>query len=142
MELPSTPSRMVLVVLADDESKSDAIEVLRTWRSRIESWKIVATRETGNLIEARLALDVELVESGARGGTYQIAALVVSKQVAAVIGLSQRLSRTAETVALTALREVCDIHNVPYASNTATAEAVMAWLLGFVDERVAVETDV
>lgn len=141
MEARSLTSPMVLVVLADDQSKSDAIEVLRVWRSRIESWKIVATRETGNLIEARLGLDVDLVESGTRGGAYQIAALVVSEDVAAVIGLSQRSPKAGESVALSAIREVCDIHNVPYASNTATAEAVMAWLLSSADKRVMVETD-
>ncbi len=142
MDSLNSTSPMMLAVLADDQSKSDAIELLKTWRTRIEAWKLVATRETGNLIEARLGLDVELVESGARGGAYQIASLVVSGRMAAVIGLSQRSSRTGESVALSALREVCDIHNVPYASNGATAEAVMTWLLSPAGERVVVGTGV
>ena len=126
----------ILAVVADDQSKSDAIELLRVWRPQIETWKLVATRETGNLIEARLGLDVELLGPGSRGGAYQIASLVVSEQVAAVISLSQQSSRLGGNTALTALRDACDIRNVPHASNVATAEAVLGWLLRPSEEHV------
>ena len=131
-------TRTMLAVVADDHSKSDGIELLRAWRSQIGTWTLVATRETGMLIEARLGLDVELVEPGARGGAYQIASLVVSEQVAAVISLSQQTSRGAGATALGALQEACNIHNVPHASNVATAEAVLGWMCRNTHERTVV----
>ena len=115
-----------LAVIADDNKKTELIDLLRTWRAELESVRLVATRDTGNLIRSRLALDVELVEAGSRGGAYQIAARVVQGHVDAVVDLQQPSLTPASNGGTMALRQVCDIHDVTFASNLATADAVIA----------------
>ncbi len=129
----------LVVVLADDQGKSEVIDLLRTWRERLEPVRFVATRDTGNLIRSRLGLDVELVESGGCGGACQLAALVVTGVAEAAIVLCKPSLHAEQNVATVALRRVCDIHNVPFASNPATANAVLGWLVGNPNEGAVVE---
>ena len=116
----------MLAVIADDNMKADLIELIRSWRSELEFARIVATRDTGNLIRSRLGIDVELVEAGTRGGVVQIASRVIQGAVVAVVALHQPSLMPEWNAGTMALRQVCDIHNVAFASNRATADAVIA----------------
>ncbi|MBN1855906.1 MAG: hypothetical protein JW846_03025 [Dehalococcoidia bacterium] len=119
-----------MAVLADDQSKSDLITLLRAWRSRLDSVRFVATRDTANILHSRLGLDVARVESRARGGACELAALVISGSVSAVLVLREASMQLEGDVMIATLHRVCDIHGVPFASNRATAEAVLNWVVG------------
>ena len=130
MKTAGSVEEHLVVVLADDQGKSEVIDLLRTWRERLEPVRFVATRDTGNLIRSRLGLNVDLVESGSRGGACQLAALVVTGIAEAAIVLCEPSLHAEQNAATMALHRVCDIHNVPFASNPATADAVLGWLVG------------
>jgi methylglyoxal synthase len=59
------------------------------------------------------------------GGDQQIGAMVASGVVKAVIFLRDPLTAQPHEPDIAALLRVCDVHNVPLATNLATAEAVM-----------------
>ena len=139
MKSPDSVEKRVVVVLADDQGKSEVIDLLRAWRERLEPVRFVATRDTGNLVRSRLGLDVELVESGAWGGACQLAALVVTGVAEAAIVLCKASLHAEQNVTTVALHRVCDIHNVPFASNVATANAVLGWLIGNPNEDTVLE---
>lgn len=116
----------MLAVLADDYRKAELVDLLRSWSSDLGDVTLLATRDTGNLIRSRLELDVALVESGSRGGALQIAALVVEGVVSAVVALQQPSLMPDGNVGTMALRQICDVHDVSFASNLATADAAIA----------------
>jgi len=129
METLQVGTPPLLAILADDHRKAELLELLRSYREDLGGVTLLATRDTGNLIRSRLGTDVALVESGSRGGVLQIAALVVEGAVSAVVALHQPSMVTEENAGTIALRQVCEIHDVAFASNLATADAVVAALV-------------
>jgi methylglyoxal synthase len=69
------------------------------------------------------------MRGGPEGGDQQIGALVATGEVDAVIFLRDPLTAHPHEPDVSALLRVCDVHNVPLATNLATAEAVLHLLL-------------
>jgi methylglyoxal synthase len=86
---------------------------------------LLATRGTGQLTQERTGLPVRLLQSGPLGGDQQIGALIGSGVVDAVIFLRDPLTAHPQEPDVSALLRICDVHNVPLATNLATAEAVL-----------------
>mgnify|MGYP000093026293 FL=1 len=86
---------------------------------------LIATRTTGSLLEREVGLDVECVLSGPEGGDLQIGAEIAEGNIGAVIFLRDVLTSQPHEPDITALLRVCDVHNVPVATNLATAELVI-----------------
>ncbi len=74
-------------------------------------------------------LPVTLVASGPHGGDQQIGALVSRGEVEAVIFLRDPLTAQPHEPDISALLRICDVHNVPLATNVATAEMLLRFLL-------------
>lgn len=89
---------------------------------------LVATRSTGEMIIAGTGLVVKLLLSGPQGGDQQVGAMVASEKCKAVIFLRDPLTAQPHEPDITALLRVCDVHNVPLATNRVTAEAVISYL--------------
>jgi methylglyoxal synthase len=89
---------------------------------------LIATRTTGTLLERDAGLEVECVLSGPEGGDLQIGAQIAEGNIAAVIFLRDVLTSQPHEPDITALLRVCDVHNVPLATNLATAEMLVAAL--------------
>lgn len=89
---------------------------------------LIATRTTGHLLERELGLEIECVMSGPEGGDLQIGAQIAEGNIAAVIFLRDVLTSQPHEPDITALLRVCDVHNIPLATNLATAEMLMVAL--------------
>src|SRR5688572_21601473 len=89
---------------------------------------LVATGNTGALVEQVTGLDVERVAHGPEGGDLIIGGRVALGQIAAVIFFRDPLTAQPHEPDVSALLRVCDVHNVPLATNPATAEAIVDWL--------------
>jgi methylglyoxal synthase len=79
----------------------------------------------GNWCAKGAGLAITLVNSGPMGGDQQIGATVASGVVKAIVFLRDPLTAQPHEPDIAALMRVCDVHNVPLATNLATAEAVM-----------------
>jgi methylglyoxal synthase len=117
--------RKVLALVAHDTKKDDMVDLIKAHREELAEVDLVATRDTGQLIQKRIGLPVTLLQSGPLGGDQQIGALIVGEEVNAVIFLRDALTADPHEPDVSALLRVCDIHNVPLATNLATAEAVL-----------------
>ncbi|MBT9161385.1 MAG: methylglyoxal synthase [Dehalococcoidia bacterium] len=124
----------MLALIAHDAKKDDMVMLLKAHREELTEVNLVATRGTGQLVEARMGLMVTLLQDGRRGGDQQIGALVANGQVGAVIFLRDPLTAQPHEPDIWALLRVCDVHDVPLATNPATAGAVLHLFL----ERVKV----
>jgi methylglyoxal synthase len=122
-ELKTT--KPVLALIAHDVKKEDMVLLVKTHRQELADIDLVATRSTGQIIRSRTGLPVTLVESGPLGGDQQIGALVANGDVKAVIFMRDPLMAHPHEPDVSALLRVCDVHNVPLATNLASAEAVL-----------------
>lgn len=116
---------VTLALIAHDNKKEEMLSLVRDHRDDLSELSLVATRSTGMLIQARTDLPVTLMQSRPMGGDQQIGSLVASGVVKAVIFLRDPLTVQPHEPDVTALLRVCDVHNVPLATNLATAEALL-----------------
>ncbi len=119
---------LTLALIAHDNKKVDMIAWATFNRDTLAKFSLVATRHTAKLIRDKVGLDVEALLSGAEGGDAQIAARVAEERIDAVIFFVDPLSAQPHDPDIRALLRVCNVHNVPLATNLATADLVIAGL--------------
>ncbi|WP_018467925.1 methylglyoxal synthase [Calidithermus timidus] len=117
-----------LALIAHDGKKADMVSFAKDHRELLSRYKLIATGTTGRLLRQKAGLEVEALLSGPMGGDQQIGGRVAEGKVAAVIFLRDPLAAQPHEPDVQALMRVCDVHNVPLASNLAAAEAILAWL--------------
>lgn len=121
---------MKIAVIAHDGKKAEMVSFLRDYidyfhRSDVE---LVATGTTGSFVE-KAGLRVEKMLSGPVGGDAQIAAKVAEGQIDAVIFFRDPLDKHPHEPDILMLMRICDVHNVPLATNPATARLVFEKML-------------
>ncbi len=117
--------RKTLALVAHDAKKEEMVQLVKAHKEELCEIDLIATRSTGQTIKERAGLQVMLLQSGPLGGDQQIGALVANGEVTAVIFLRDPLTAHPHEPDVSALLRVCDVHNVPLATNLATAEAVL-----------------
>lgn len=130
METPPT-----LALIAHDGRKANLISFAEQHLSLIRRFHLVATGTTGKLLQDRLGLDVERQLSGPLGGDVQIAARIVEGEVYAVIFFVDPLDKHPHEPDIQTLLRACNVHNVPLATNAATARFILTAKTA--EERVA-----
>lgn len=120
---PHRPPTVALV--AHDAEKDRLVDLARQWRPLLCRVRLIATATTGGRLGAELDLPVELAISGPLGGDLQIGARIAGGEVDAVVFLRDPLTVHAHEPDIQALLKVCDVHQVPLATNLATAELVL-----------------
>ncbi len=119
------PEKIILALIAHDAKKEDIISLVKAHKQELEDIDLIATRSTGQLVQARTGLNITLMQSGPLGGDQQIGALVADEQIHAVIFLRDPLTAHPHEPDVSALLRLCDAHSIPLATNIATAEAIL-----------------
>ena len=88
---------------------------------RLSSFDLVATNTTGQLIHEKTGLPVTCVLSGPYGGDAQIASMVAEGRISAVFFFVDPLGKHPHDPDIQSLLRICNVHNVPLATNIATA---------------------
>lgn len=114
-----------VALVAHDGRKKELIEFIRTHRAFFAKRSLIATENTGKLIEQELGLQVaRRVLSGPVGGDQEIGALVSRGFVDAVFFYRDPLWAQPHQADVSALIRICEVANVPLATNQATAELI------------------
>jgi methylglyoxal synthase len=121
-----TEDRALIALIAHDGRKADMVAFATYNRERLGRFRLVATSTTGRLLEEKVGLPVTRLLSGPMGGDAQIAALVAEEKVRAVIFLVDPLSAHPHDPDIRTILRVCNVHNVPLATNVASADLMMA----------------
>ena len=124
-EIPSTPAPATIALIAHDGRKVDMVAFATYNRERLSRFKLVATSTTGQLLQEKVGLEVTRLLSGPIGGDAQIAAMIVEGKIRAVIFLVDPLSAHPHDPDIRTTLRVCNVHNVPLATNVATADLLM-----------------
>ena len=117
--------KLTLALIAHDAKKEDMVKLVGLHKVNLAKLSLVATKSTGQLVHEGTGLPISLVNSGPMGGDQQIGAMVATGAVKAVIFLRDPLTSQPHEPDIAALLRVCDVHNVPLATNLATAEAIL-----------------
>lgn len=123
-----------VALIAHDQMKPEMIEFTRKHKDILARCNLVATGTTGKLIEEHSGLEVEKVLSGPMGGDQQIGSRISCGRVDVVIFLRDPLTAQPHEPDITALLRVCDVHNIPVATNLSTAELLIKYLSEFGEE--------
>jgi methylglyoxal synthase len=113
-----------IAFIAHDGKKADMVAFIKDRQEIIRNMSIVATGTTGSYLK-QAGLEVELKLSGPLGGDAQIAAMVAEKKLDAVVFFRDPLGKHPHEPDVLMLMRLCDVHNVPLATNPATAH----WML-------------
>ncbi|MDY6835075.1 MAG: methylglyoxal synthase [Chloroflexota bacterium] len=117
--------KTMLALVAHDSKKGDMVCLVKAHQRELSQMELIATKGTGKLIKAETGQMVTLLEDGPYGGDRQVGALVASGKVGAVVFLRDPLMAQPHEPDISALLRVCDVHNVPLATNVASAEGIL-----------------
>jgi methylglyoxal synthase len=117
-----------LALIAHDNKKVDVVAWSTFNRDTLAQFRLVGTRHTARLIRDKVGLEIEELLSGPEGGDAQIAARVAEGRIDAVFFFVDPLAAQPHDPDIRALLRVCNVHNVPLASNLATADLIIAGL--------------
>ncbi len=117
---------MEIAIIAHDGKKADLVQFLNKNKVILqeEKIKLIATGTTGSKAE-NSGFKVKKMLSGPLGGDAQIAARVAEGKTKMVFFFKDPLSSHPHEADINMLIRVCDVHNVPLATNEATAQLLL-----------------
>ncbi len=118
-----------IALIAHDAKKVDIVMFANKHKDKLNQCELIATGTTGKMIKSKTGLEVKQMHSGPDGGDLQIAGLIASGEIELVIFLRDTLTAQPHDPDISALMRVCDVHNIPLATNLASAEALIVSLL-------------
>lgn len=121
---------MKIALIAHDGKKADMVHFLSGFKEKLHRADIdlVATGTTGTHIE-KAGFKVQKMLSGPIGGDAQIAAMAAQKELAMVIFFRDPLDRHPHEPDVQMLMRICDVHNIPLATNPASADLMFQALI-------------
>jgi methylglyoxal synthase len=115
-----------IALIAHDGKKADMVAFATFNREKLTAYHLIATETTGKLLRDKVGLEVEILLSGPMGGDAQIAARVAQGKVTGVIFFVDPLNAHPHDPDIQGLLRVCNVHNVPLATNVATADLIVS----------------
>jgi len=89
---------------------------------------LCATGTTGKLVEESTGLSIDKCLAGMQGGEEQIAARVAYNEIDLVLFLRDPMTNAQYEPDVHVIARLCDMHNIPIATNQATAEMLILGL--------------
>ena len=124
-----------IALIAHDKKKSEMLEFVRHHKELLSKFHLIATRTTGTLINDTFDLGVETMLSGPMGGDQQIGARVAVGNVDYVIFLRDPLTSQPHEPDINALLRLCDVHDVPLATNRKSGHILLAYAAAHMEDK-------
>lgn len=116
---------MKIALIAHDRMKDAIVALAREFAPRLRAHTLMATGTTGGRLRDGAGLDVECLLSGPLGGDLQIGARLAVGEVDLVIFLRDPMTPQPHEPDINALVRACDVHDVPCATNPASARVML-----------------
>ena len=116
-----------IAVIAHDGKKADMVAFIMKRLDFFRKVDVMATGTTGKHIE-HAGLDVNCLKSGPLGGDAQIASLISDGEIDAVVFFIDPLGLHPHQVDVNMLLRICNVYNIPLATNYSTASLVISGL--------------
>jgi len=119
---------MHIALIAHDRKKDDMVGLAQQFQAFLSRHTLMATGTTGGRLRNEVGLTVECMLSGPLGGDLQIGARLATGGVDAVVFLRDPMTPQPHEPDINALVRACDVHNVPCATNLASARLLLQGL--------------
>ncbi len=121
---------MDIAIIADDNKKELMAQFCIAYCGILKRHHLMATHTTGKYVSDATGLEIETFLAGEFGGTEQLSSRISYNEIDLVFYFrSTDPEKMLEERDANLLR-LCDIHNIPFATNIATAEALVLALDG------------
>ena len=115
-------SFMNIALIAHDNKKPTIINFAIAYKHVLQKHKLFATGTTGKKIMEETGLSIHRFQSGPLGGDQQIGAMIASNEMDMVIFFRDPLTAQPHEPDVSALIRLCDVHQIPLATNLSSAE--------------------
>lgn len=116
---------MNIALVAHDSKKELMVQFCIAYCGVLSRHNLCATGTTGKLVSEATGLSIQRFLSGKQGGDQQISARIAYDEIDLLLFFRDALAdKTREVNEMDMLR-LCDVHNIPLATNIATAEVLI-----------------
>lgn len=116
---------MNIAIIAHDAKKELMVQFCIAYCGVLSRHNLFATGTTGKLVSEATGLDIVKFLSGGQGGAQQIASRISCDEVDLVLLFRDPLNPKPSEPDERVLLNLCDVHNIPVATNIATAEVLI-----------------
>ena len=116
---------MTIALIAHDAKKELMIQFCTAYSGILSRHNLCATGTTGKQVAEATGLPIKRFLSGAQGGGQEISARISCDEIDVLLFFSDPINPKASEPNDMNLLRLCDVHNVPVATNIATAEALI-----------------
>ena len=118
---------MNIAIIAHDSKKELMVQFCIAYCGILCRHEFCATATTGKLVAEATGLKIQRYLSGSQGGEQQISARIGCDEIDLLLMFRDPMAGNNETNDNNLLR-LCDVHNIPFATNIATAEVLIRGL--------------
>ena len=116
---------MNIALIANDAKKELMTQFCIAYCGTLSKHNLCATGTTVKMVSDATGLEITRFLSGVQGGEEQIASRIAYNEIDLLLLFRDPLSTKPEDPNEANLMRLCDVHNVPIATNIATAEALI-----------------
>ncbi len=116
---------MTIALIAHDAKKELMVQFCIAYCGILSRHNIVATGTTGKAVSEATGLEITRYLSGTQGGAQQIASRIACDEIDLVLMFRDPLNPKPNDPDETSILRLCDVHNIPAATNVATAEMLI-----------------
>lgn len=116
---------MNIALIAHDTKKELMVQFCIAYCGVLSKHNLCATGTTGKMVAEATGLNVQCYLSGSQGGDQQIAARISCNEIDLLLFFRDPISVKPHEPNDMNLLRLCDVHNIPVATNIATAEALI-----------------
>ena len=116
---------MKIALIAHDKKKNKMIELAIKYKDILAQHDLYATGTTGTLVMGETGLKINRMLSGPLGGDQQIGSMTAENKLDLVIFLRDPLTAQPHEPDVSALLRLCDVVNIPLATNMNSAEIML-----------------
>lgn len=114
-----------IALIAHDRKKDDLVDFVKNHRNFFEKYDLVSTGTTGGRINQATDLEIHRYLSGPLGGDQQIGSDIAMGKIKTVFFFRDPLQAQPHEPDIQALVRLCDVHQIPVATNVGTAELII-----------------
>lgn len=116
---------MNIALIAHDTKKELMVQFCIAYCGELSKHNLCATGTMGKMVAEATGLNVQRYLSGSQGGDQQIAARISCNEIDLLLFFRDPISVKPHEPNDMNLLRLCDVHNIPVATNIATAEALI-----------------
>ena len=116
---------MNIALIAHDSKKELMVQFCIAYCGILSRHTLCATGTTGKLVSEATGLKIQCFLGGSQGGDQQISARIACNEIDLLLFFRDPISVKPHEPNEANLLRLCDVHNIPVATNIATAEALI-----------------